>query len=134
MDYRVRASYLNGPPEARGATALELNDTAIGTVTTASYDLYRFTGTAGEAVVLDFSADRDERYRGFYTVALYQDGEEEPVAAFPSAPYVSYSSLGTDPEVPFTPPQTGDYLIRVTGAGKVGSSLVRYSFALERAE
>ena len=133
VDYRVRESYLNGPPEARGARALELNGTAIGTVTSGSYDLYRFAGTAGETVVLDFSTDNeDRRYNGFYTVSLYRVGEEVPVESFPQPPRVSYSSLSPDPEIPFAPSQTGDYLVRVTGVGEVGSSLVRYSFVLRR--
>ena len=133
VDYRVRESYLNGPPEARGARALELNGTAIGTVTSGSYDLYRFAGTAGETVVLDFSTDNeDRRYNGFYTVSLYRVGEEVPVESFPQPPRVSYGSLSPDPEISFAPSQTGDYLVRVTGVGEAGSSLVRYSFVLRR--
>ena len=98
-------------------------------MTTGSYDLYRFEGTAGDTVLFDFSYGDPEggRYYGFYHLEFYQEGVEEPVARLPSNG--SYNTAGTGPEVPFTPTEDGPYLLRVVGDGTPGSSIVRYSFA-----
>ena len=131
VDYRVRAQYLSGPPKERQElTVLNYGDTATGAVTFGSFDSYRFTGTANEPVLLTFSYDlEDSRYRGNYQVEFYRVGQEEPLETS-----FTYSNFAPPPEVDFTPQEDGDYLIRVLGTGTVGTSLVRYSFALERLE
>ena len=131
VDYRVRAQYLNGAPEERQTpTVLNYGDTATGAVTADSFDSYRFTRTFNEPVLLSFSYDgEDRRYGGLYRVEFYQVGQEEPIETSPQ-----YGTIGSPPEIDFTPQGDGDYFIRVVGAGSQGTSLVRYSFALERLE
>ena len=99
-------------------------------MTAGSYDEYRFTGTFNEPVLLTFDYnDEDNRYTGLYRVEFYRVGQEEPLETSQS-----YSSIGVPPEIDFTPPEDGDYFIRVVGTGTQGRSLVRYSFGLERLE
>ena len=131
VDYRVRAQYLSGPPEERQTpTVIDYGDTATGAVTTDSYDEYRFTGSFNEPILLSFSYDNeDNRYNGTYRVELDPVGQEEPIETSPL-----YGSYGAPPEIDFAPQGDGDYLIRVVGAGTQGTSLVRYSFELERLE
>ncbi len=131
VDYRVRAQYLSGPPEERQTpTVIDYGDTATGAVTTGSYDVYRFTGSFNEPILLSFSYDNeDNRYNGTYRVEFYRVGQEEPIETSPL-----YGTFGALPEIDFTPQGDGDYLIRVVGAGTQGTSLVRYSFELERLE
>ena len=132
VDYRVSAGYLNGPPEARRAPALlEYGASASGAVTAGSYDAYRFPGSQNEPVVLTFSYDREDgRYRGLFFVEVYRAGAEALLYTSPT-----YRNYDTAPaEVAFTPPEDGDYLVRVVGAGETGTSLVRYRFLFERLE
>ena len=132
VDYRVSAAYLNGPPEARRTAALlEYGASASGAVTAGSHDAYRFPGNQNEPVVLTFSYDREDgRYRGLFFVEVYRAGAEAPLYTSPS-----YRNYNTAPaEVTFTPPENGDYLLRVVGAGEAGASLVRYRFLFERLE
>ena len=131
VDYRVRAQYLSGPPEERQEpTMLSYDETATGAVTAGSFDSYRFTGSFNEPVLLTFDYDdEDLRYTGLYRVKFYRVGQEEPLETSQS-----YSSIGTPPEIDFTPQEDGDYLIRVVGAGSQGTSLARYSFELEKLE
>ena len=77
VDYRVRAQYLSGPPEARQEpTVLNYGDTATGAVTSGSFDSYRFTGTANEPIILTFSYNvESSRYRGNYLVEFYRVGQ-----------------------------------------------------------
>lgn len=132
VDYQVRAQYLSGSPEERQEpTVLDYGDTATGAVTLNAYDEYRFTGSFNEPVLLTFSYDeQDPRYQGNYQVEFYRVGQEEE----PLETSFQYGSLGTPPEIDFTPPEDGDYLVRVVGAGREGTSLVRYSFELGRLE
>ncbi len=131
VDYRVRAQYLNGSLEERQEpTMLDYGDTATGAVTANSYDAYRFTGSFNEPVLLSFSYDdEDSRYNGLYRVEFYRVGQDEPLETSQT-----YGTIGIPPEIDFTPPEDGDYLVRVVGAGSQGRSLVRYSFVLERLE
>ena len=131
VDYRVRMQYLSGPPEERQTpTVLNYGDTATGAVTTDSFDSYRFTGTFNETVLLTFSYDgEDRRYGGAYRVEFYRVGQEEPLETSPQ-----YGTIGSPPEIDFTPQEDGDYLIRVVGTGTQGASLVRYGMGLGRLE
>ena len=135
VDYAVGMTYFNGPPEAREApVVLSFGESVEGAVTGASYDTYRFSGTFNQPVLLTFSYDKpDVRYNGTYVVEFYRVGQEEPLTTSPS-----YSTFTTPPQVDFTPPEDGDYLIRVVGRAGLGGvpelNLVRYSFVLERLE
>ena len=135
VDYTVGLTYFNGPPEARETpVVLSFGEAAEGAVTGDSFDTYRFSGTFNQPVLLSFSYDKpDVRYNGTYVVEFYRVGQEEPLTTSPS-----YSTFTTPPEVDFTPPEDGDYLIRVVGrAGLSGVpelNLVRYSFVLEPLE
>ena len=135
VDYTVSAGYLSGSPEERGSpTSLESGNEGQGAVTTNSYDAYRFSGTFNEPVLLSFSYELDDpRYRGGCFVEVYRAGQSEPLLT--SQVYVTY---GAPPEIDFTPPEDGDYLVRVVGsergASSTGASLVRYSFVFERLE
>ena len=130
-DYRVTMTYLSGSPEERGEpTVLSYGDEGEGTVTLGSYDEYRFTGSFNVPVLLSFEMpQRDPRYIGRYQVVFYRVGEEEPLKTSPV-----YSVYAAPPEVDFTPPEDGAYLVRVVGAGDVETSLVRYSFGFDRLE
>ena len=135
VDYDVTAGYLNGSPEERSdPTLLQEGDEVQGAVTINSFDEYRFGGTFNEPVLLSFSYDLDDtRYRGGLYVEVYRAGQPEPLLT--SRVFVTF---GTPPEIDFTPPEDGDYLVRVVGsergASSTGSSLVRYSFVFERLE
>ena len=131
VDYRVRAQYLSEPPEERQEpNVLNYGDTATGAVTSGSFDSYRFAGTANEPVLFTFSYDvEDSRYRSNYLVVFYRVGQEEPLETS-----FQYSNFAQPPEIDFTPQEDGDYLVRVVGTGREGTSLVRYSFAFERLE
>ena len=135
VDYDVTAGYLNGSPEERSdPTLLQEGDEVQGAVTIDSYDEYRFSGTFNEPVLLSFSYDlTDTRYRGGLYVEVYRAGQSEPLLT--SRVFVTY---GAPPEIDFTPPEDGDYLVRVLGselgASSSGASLVRYSFVFERLE
>ena len=54
-------------------------------------------------------------------------GQEEPLETS-----FTYSNFAQPPEIDFTPQEDGDYLVRMVGTGREGTSLVRYSFLLER--
>ena len=73
------------------------------------------------------------RYNGSYVVEFYRAGQEEPLEVSPS-----YSTFATPPQIDFTPPEDGDYLMRVVGdAGLSGVpelNLVRYRLTLEPLE
>ena len=134
VDYAVTMTYFNGPPEAREIpVVLTFGETAEGAVTGDSFDTYRFSGSFNQPVLLSFSYDKpDVRYNGSYVVEFYRVGQEEPLEVSPS-----YSTFTTPPEVDFTPPEDGDYLIRVVGRAGQGTpelNLVRYRFTLEPLE
>ena len=135
VDYTVGMTYFNGPPEARREpVVLNFGESVEGAVTGDSFDTYRFSGTFNQPVLLSFSYDKpDVRYNGSYVVEFYRVGQEEPLEVSPR-----YSTFTTPPEVDFTPPEDGNYLIRVMGdAGLSGVpelNLVRYSFVLEPLE
>ena len=135
VDYAVTMTYFNGPPEAhREPVVLSFGESVEGAVTGSSFDTYRFSGSFNQPVILSFSYDKpDVRYNGTYVVEFYRVGQEEPLEVSPR-----YSTFTTPPEVDFTPPEDGDYLIRVVGdAGLSGVpelNLVRYGFVLEPLE
>ena len=135
VDYTVGMTYFNGPPEARREpVVLTFGETARGAVTGSSFDSYRFSGTFNQPVLLSFSYDKpDVRYNGSYVVEFYRVGQEEPLMTSST-----YNTFAAPPEIDFTPPETGDYLIRVAGdagfSGVPELNLVRYSFTLEPLE
>ena len=130
-DYQVTMTYLNGSPEERSEpTRLAYGDEVAGVVTSGSYDDYRFTGSFNVPVLLNFEAERgDVRFVGTYQVVVYRVGEEAPLKTSPV-----YSVFSPTPEVDFTPPEDGEYLVRVVGMGNVATSLVQYSFTFDRLE
>ena len=134
VDYTVGLTYFNGPPEARKEpVVLTLGETAEGAVTGNSFDTYRFTGTFNQPVLLSFSYDKpDARYNGTYVVEFYRAGQETPLETSSI-----YGTFGTPPQIDFTPPEDGDYLIRVVGRANqrvADTNLVRYRFVLEPLE
>ena len=137
VDYQVTATYLNGSPETRSSPTLLAYDEAVqGAVTEGSYDSYRFTGTFNEPALFSFSLDTsDARYRGVYQVEVYRVGQTDGEPLTTEGPFNNFSG---SPEFAFTPPEDGDYLVRVVGLSSTpsreGRSLIRYRLELARLE
>ena len=120
LSYTVRASYLSGTPEEhQEVTPLEAGKLVLGAVTENSVDRYRFSATADEALTLAFDY---EEGGAIYLVEVLDEDGTEPL----------YSKrVGTANglrRLEFTPPMTGDYLVRVTGENNV----LRYNLVLEK--
>ena len=118
--YTVTASYLSGTPEERATPArLTMGELVRGAVTAESSDSYLFSATANEAVTLVFDY---EEGGGIYDVEIVSASGGEPLYS------ERYGTALFPPEIPFTAPETGDYLVRVRGVDTV----IRYSLVLRK--
>ncbi len=120
LNYTVTASYLSGTPEERGTlTRLEAGELVRGAVTADSIDSYLFSAAANEMVTFVFDY---EEGGGIYDVEILSAAGGEALYS------ERYGTALLPPEIAFTPPETGDYLLRVRGVDKV----IRYSLVLRK--
>ena len=108
VDYAVTMTYFNGPPEARREpVVLSFGESVEGAVTGDSYDTYRFSGSFNQPVLLSFSY---ESPTCAITAPMWssstESGRRSRLRSLPvTAP------LRRRPQIDFTPPEDGDYLI-----------------------
>ncbi len=125
--YKVTASYLSGSPAERATVrVLEFGDEVEGGVTKDSVDTYRFKGTAGQSVVLDFTAVTDPTpVTGLFQIEVYAAGGSEPLVTSPTY----NANRGVD-AYGFTPETDGDYEVRLVGLRGV----IQYKFTFKGVE
>ena len=120
LRYTVRASYLSGTAEERRTPRrLEAGELVLGAVTADSVDSYLFSATTAEAVTLMFDY---EEGAAIYLVEILREDSAEVLFS------ERVGTANNMRELTFTPPATGDYLLRVTGQ----DSVLRYSLGLEK--
>ena len=120
LNYTVTASYLSGTPEERGTLArLEAGELVRGAVTADSIDSYLFGAAANVTVTFVFDY---EEGGGIYDVEILSAAGGEALYS------ERYGTALLPPEIAFTPPEAGDYLLRVRGVDKV----IRYSLVLRK--
>ena len=125
--YKVTASYLSGSPAERATVrVLEFGDEVEGGVTKDSFDTYRFKGTAGQSVVLDFDEVTDPTpITGQFQIEVYAAGGSEPLVTSTTF----NANRGVD-AYGFTPEADGDYEVRLVGV----TGVIQYSFTFKGVE
>ena len=120
LRYTVKGSYLSGTlDERRTPTRLAAGELVLGAVTAGSVDRYLFSATTAEAVTLMFDY---EEGAAIYLVEILPEGSAEVLFS------ERVGTANNMRELTFTPPATGDYLLRVAGQ----DSVLRYSLGLEK--